>query len=87
MQEVATDARPHDLVQPSTDTIGMLRDLVDALDRRVPHVERVGEAQIACEAAALRMAALLRIEELTTGASELGPQRTTSQSGDPAAEM
>jgi len=53
------------LVQPSTDTIGMLRDLVDALDRRVPHAERVGETRIALDAAALRKAALDRIEELT----------------------
>ena len=60
-----TDRPPPDLVQPSTDTIGMLRDLVDALDRRVPRVERVGEAQIALEAAALKRAALDRIEELT----------------------
>jgi hypothetical protein len=87
MQEVAADARPHGLVQPSTDTIGMLRDLVDALDRRVPHAERAGEAQIAREAAALRRAALLRIEELTTGASERETQRTTNQSGDSDAEM
>jgi hypothetical protein len=57
--------RPADLVQPSTDTIGMLRDLVDALDRRVPRAERAGETRIASEAAALRTAALNRIEELT----------------------
>jgi len=56
---------PPDLVQPSTDTIGMLRDLVDALDRRVPRAERVGETKIALEAAALRKAALDRIKELT----------------------
>jgi len=57
--------RPPDLVQPSTDTIGMLRELVDALDRRVPQAERVGETRIAADAAALRKAALKRIEELT----------------------
>jgi len=70
MQDAATDARSHGLVQPSTDTIGMLRDLVDALDRRVPNAERVGEARIALEAAALKRAALQRIKELTAGASE-----------------
>jgi hypothetical protein len=43
----------------------MLRDLVDALDRRVPRVERAGETRIASEAAALRTVALRRIEELT----------------------
>ena len=72
MRYVAKDlARPTSLVQPSTDTIGMLRDLVDALDRRVPNAERVGEAQIAVEAAALRSAALRRIEELTTGGVQM----------------
>ena len=61
--------RPADLVQPATDTIGMLRDLVDALDRRVPRAERAGETSIALEAAALRTAALTRIEELTRARS------------------
>ena len=59
------DSRLPDLVQPSTDTIGMLRELVDALDRRVPHAERVGETRIARDAAALRSMALSRLEELT----------------------
>lgn len=42
-----------------------LRELVEALDRRVAHVERLGETRIALEAVALRTEALLRIEELT----------------------
>ena len=42
-----------------------LRELVDALDRRVAHVERLGEARIAREAASLRKEALNRIAELT----------------------
>jgi hypothetical protein len=66
MQDTAIDARPHGLVHPCTDTVGMLRDLVDALDRRIPNTERAGEAQIAIDAAALRRAALQRIQELTT---------------------
>jgi hypothetical protein len=41
-----------------------LRELVAALDRRLPHVERAGEAQIARDAAALREKALKRISEL-----------------------
>ena len=45
-------------------TIRELREFVAALDRRVPHVERVGEAKIALEATALRTRALRRIEEL-----------------------
>ena len=35
-----------------------LHELVDALDRRVPHLEREGEVQIAGEAAALKQKAL-----------------------------
>jgi hypothetical protein len=45
-------------------TIRELREFVAALDRRVPHVERVGEAKIARDAAALRAKAMRRIEEL-----------------------
>lgn len=41
-----------------------LRELVAALDRRVPHLERDGEHAIARDAAALRVEALLRIAEL-----------------------
>jgi hypothetical protein len=47
-----------------------LRELVDALDRRVAHVERLGEARIAREAAALRKEAEKRIQELTTPPSD-----------------
>jgi hypothetical protein len=45
-------------------TIRELREFVAALDRRVPRVERVGEADIARDAARLRTRALRRIEEL-----------------------
>jgi hypothetical protein len=41
-----------------------LRELVAALDHRVPQIERVGEAQIARDAAELRERALQRIAEL-----------------------
>ncbi len=44
-----------------------LRELIAALDRRVPHVERAGEAAIAHDAAMLKAKALKRI-------AELGPQ-------------
>jgi hypothetical protein len=44
--------------------IRQLRELVVALDQRVPHVERAGEAAIASDAAALREKALRRIAEL-----------------------
>jgi hypothetical protein len=44
--------------------IGRLRELIDALDSRVPHLEREGEMRIADEAAALRKKAVERISEL-----------------------
>ncbi len=47
-----------------------LRELVDALDRRVAQVERLGETRIAREAAGLRKEALHRIQELTTASSD-----------------
>ena len=42
-----------------------LEELIAALDRRVPHVERAGEAEIAEDAANLRDKAVRRLKELT----------------------
>jgi hypothetical protein len=41
-----------------------LHELLDALDRRVPRMERAGEVEIADAAAALRAKALARIREI-----------------------
>ena len=46
-----------------------LQELIAALDRRVPQVQRAGEASIARDAAALKARALKRIEELEREAS------------------
>ncbi len=43
-----------------------LEDLIKALDRRVPGVERLGEATIARDAAALRARAIARLAELAS---------------------
>ena len=51
-----------------------LEELIAALDRRVPHVERVGEVAIAAAAAALRTEAVKRIGELER-AGAAGPDR------------
>ena len=51
----------------SAQLIATLHELIEALDSRVPHVERAGEAQIAKDAAALRQQAVERIEELQRG--------------------
>jgi hypothetical protein len=47
-----------------TKLIAQLRELIVALDNRVPQLEREGETRIADEAAALRQKALVRIAEL-----------------------
>jgi len=47
-----------------TETIHHLHELIAALDRRVPHVERSGEASIARAAAALRAETMKRIADL-----------------------
>ena len=62
----ATDAvtRTLDIEIDRARIIGELHELVAALDRRVPQVDRIGEAGIARAAAALRGEALKRIEEL-----------------------
>ena len=41
-----------------------LRELIAALDRRVPHVERLGEVEIARAATALKKKALERLAKL-----------------------
>lgn len=45
-------------------TIQELRDLIAALDRRVPQVQRAGETSIAVAAADLKARALRRIDDL-----------------------
>lgn len=49
----------------AVERIRELEELIAALDRRVPHVERSGEAEIAREAASLRAKAVRRLEELS----------------------
>jgi hypothetical protein len=55
-----------------------LEELIAALDRRVPRVERAGEAAIARDAAALRAKAVARLAELATGSAVEEPN-----TGDP----
>ncbi len=45
-------------------SLRLLYELIAALDRRLPQVERAGEAAIARDAAALRARAVERIAEL-----------------------
>ena len=52
-----------DVVDP--ELVQELRELIAALDRRVPRVERAGESAIARDAAKLRATAVSRLHELT----------------------
>ena len=45
--------------------VAALRELIRALDRRVPHAERPDEGRIGRDAARLRRAAVARIDSLT----------------------
>ena len=62
--------RPHISVESPLDSPSRLRivrelyELIAALDRRVPQVERVGEVAIAKAASVLRDEALKRIDEI-----------------------
>jgi hypothetical protein len=67
-------------VEQERTAVVALRELIEALDRRVPHVERLGEERIAREAAVLRKEAAARLEELRT--SEVDLQRRDDEISD-----
>jgi hypothetical protein len=54
---------------PRHSTLSELYRLIEALDRRVPHLERIGEEQIARDALALRERALELIRKIESGPS------------------
>ena len=54
--------------RPARTLVQDLRELVEAIDRRVPRLERDGEGAIARDAAALKVDALKRIEERAAAA-------------------
>lgn len=58
------DDRPTGGETARTRAVRELRELIAALDRRVPQVQRLGELSIARAAADLREAAVKRIEQL-----------------------
>ena len=62
------EERP-DAVASRAHVINELRELIAALDRRVPQVSRVGEVAIAKAALALRDEALQRLDELALDAA------------------
>jgi hypothetical protein len=54
-----------------TRAVRELLELIAALDRRLPQVQRAGEAAIADDAARLKSRALKRIEELEARSSSV----------------
>jgi hypothetical protein len=54
----------------SVEVVRELRELIAALDRRMPQVQRAGEIAIARDAAALRDRAVKRLEELERAGDE-----------------
>jgi hypothetical protein len=59
-------ARTHAVEVETSDAelLEALAEIVEALDRRIPHVERASESEIAADAKRLRAAALQRIASL-----------------------
>jgi hypothetical protein len=57
-------------VSTASSIVAALRELIRAIDRRVPHVERPGELRIARDAQTLRREAVAQIETL----SRQGPE-------------
>lgn len=57
-------------------TIRRLRELIEALDRRVPDVARAGEVAVAGAAATLRLEAVRRIGELERDLRKAFPNDT-----------
>ena len=54
--------KPQRSVSTANRTVSTLRELISALDRRVPHVDRPGELRIARDAQLLRRQAVAQIE-------------------------
>lgn len=63
-------ARLVDAAAGESEVLRALQEVVEALDRRVPHLERAGEAQIVDDARRLRAAASERIARLQRDAAD-----------------
>ena len=57
--------KPQRSVSAASRILTTLRELISALDRRVPHVERPGEIRISRDAQMLRREAVAQIEALS----------------------
>lgn len=63
-RSLVLDRRNIDTMASLADTLDHLNELIVALDRRMPQVQRAGESAIADAAAELRVAAVKRIGEI-----------------------
>jgi hypothetical protein len=63
-REATVPITQEDKAAKAREMLADLYRLVEALDRRVPHIERIGEAQIAHEAADLRERAVSLIQRI-----------------------
>lgn len=57
--------KPQRSISTASRMVSALRELISALDRRVPHVDRPGELRIAQDAQMLRRQAVARIAALS----------------------
>jgi hypothetical protein len=62
-------ARMHHVAPSVSESVSALQEIVEALDRRIPKVERAGEARIATDAERLRAAAIHRLAVLRNAIS------------------
>ena len=67
--QIMTSHNTENVAENTRRTLARLRELVAALDRRVPHIEREGEQRIAGDAAKLRKSAQERIAEIEANAA------------------
>src|SRR5436190_24286318 len=63
-------ARMPQVAIAASESLVALQEIAEVLDRRIPHVERAGEAQIAADAKELRAAVVLRIAIMRNGADK-----------------
>jgi hypothetical protein len=64
-----TDSRPGHVATP-TRILAALSEVIGAIDRRIPHVERSGEVRIASDARRLRREAVAPIDRLARAGSD-----------------
>jgi hypothetical protein len=67
-------ARIEPMAMSRAELMRQLEELIEAIDRRLPHVERAGEAAIAGEAALLRRLAMQRLTELAQESHDDAPE-------------